>query len=1205
MIGDIEIMAVSFQSNAEPVPGYRLIDRLGSGGFGEVWKCEAPGGIFKAMKVIHGDLRYKDTDSYRFAEQELKAMKRVKMVRHPYLLALDRYDIVEGRLCIVMELADCNLWDRFRECRAKNLPGIPRPELMQYLFESAEVLDLMNDKHQLQHLDIKPQNLFLLYNHVKVADFGQVKDLELHVAQVTGGITPVYAAPETFDGLVSRYCDQYSLACVYQELLTGQRPFDGTSMTQLMMQHLQHAPNLEPSPLADRPALARALSKKPEDRFRTVMDMAIAIRDGMKPVTSVRVGEAVAVASASNLLSEQTEWLSIGNSPVPQGHTNYADSSYHSGSSDYHHLNSQSLSQTLEGTVDNSVSFTPMPTRSPVKELFGDGNLRPTLIIGLGNTGVLVTKRVRRLLSQAFGECDNVPILRTLAIDTDAENLKDATTLSTVDLAALPEESTLPIPLNRAAYYLRPRNNGRALFDGWLDSSVLYRMPRVPETTGLRCLGRLAFYDHFRVIMQKVLAELDVATNETALAITKHSTHQEARSNLPRVYLVAGLGGGTGSGIVFDFAYALRQMMRYNGYPNPDIVGVLLAPPNEGNVSAQAKANTFAAITELNHYSQTDTRFKSVFDEAQGYVEDAQAPFSRTLILRGADYVSSSSVIPVSQTQIPVRRRTGNTTVTQTGNLSRIIPLVPDSKPANSLEILAQFFRLELFTRLGRLADEKRKLLAPPSTPMFATYGLQQLQWPRHEVVKRASQVIAPVLLGQWIDPDPTQIRKVVPQWAAEQWQRCKLEADQLMAILKLAVDEAVGYNLEVQVVQLRESLSPNGWLKRLPDPANVSTRLGELTKIFGPPRHGDDLTDLQRALEHQSKSVKQTIVTDWMAMIPALLDTSSFRLAGTEEVVRQLLVSLERNQQAVQREIAQKEKSAAIAYDRLTNYGFQLKGSKKLSSTEFEEALNDYPRQWYDALVAREAVGIYSHLHDVMLNRLNELSACRQRIQEHHKVLVSEADQKLPDEVIGSMVPAGCTSLEDAAQRYLKVLNDDDLNALENKFQDALSTQMGGVFESCLNTAEGPTAILRILRQTTRDYLDQRLGEVDFFAMMKQHHGNTHAVGITVAKAIEDAQPALLGNGPWSKNEVCVYLAPPGQSGLRITQLATEMLPPVAMLAELSDGVVIYREHPQVPISALDQLGPAWAAAYKAAPEQSLVSPHSRADITRWVQVD
>ena len=61
---------------------------------------------------------------------------------------------------------------------------------------------------------------------------------------ITGGVTPVYAAPETFDGKFSRQSDQYSLAIVYQEMLTGHRPFAGTSMKQLILQHLQNSYDL-------------------------------------------------------------------------------------------------------------------------------------------------------------------------------------------------------------------------------------------------------------------------------------------------------------------------------------------------------------------------------------------------------------------------------------------------------------------------------------------------------------------------------------------------------------------------------------------------------------------------------------------------------------------------------------------------------------------------------------------------------------------------------------------------------------------------------------------------------------------------------------------------------------------------------------------------------------------------------------------------
>jgi eukaryotic-like serine/threonine-protein kinase len=107
-------MSFMREPNAEPIPGYRLIEPLGSGGFGEVWKCEAPGGLFKAIKFVFGNLNSLDVDGAR-AEQELNALNRVKEVRHPFVLGMDRIEVIEGELVIVMELADKNLHDAFVE----------------------------------------------------------------------------------------------------------------------------------------------------------------------------------------------------------------------------------------------------------------------------------------------------------------------------------------------------------------------------------------------------------------------------------------------------------------------------------------------------------------------------------------------------------------------------------------------------------------------------------------------------------------------------------------------------------------------------------------------------------------------------------------------------------------------------------------------------------------------------------------------------------------------------------------------------------------------------------------------------------------------------------------------------------------------------------------------------------------------------------
>ncbi|MCE9533574.1 MAG: protein kinase, partial [Planctomycetes bacterium] len=445
-------MATRITSQAEPLPGYRLVERLGRGGYGEVWKAEAPGGLFKAIKFVYGDLEGAGDDN-KGAEQELKALHRVKSIRHPFILSIERFDIIEGQLMIVMELADRNLWDRFQECRSQGLVGIPRDELLGYMDETCEALDLMNTNYQIQHLDIKPQNLFLVHNHIKVADFGLAKDFEGIRATVTGGVTPVYAAPETFEGWISRFCDQYSLAIVYQELLTGVRPFSGTNTRQLLLQHISAVPDVSSLPPNEREIVARSLSKKPDERFPTCTDFVKALRASSNAPVAVNAKPAVLrpeIAPSDTAQTVPNKKAGKGNDLVPPPQTPVGP----------HHTMRPPV--VLKGlpklvTPGTPAATTPRPPANPAHstppsnvtlqrpaahetncvarlgvaplEKIGSGALVPVYVVGIGHSGLHVLQRLRSYLHERFGRA-TFPHWKWLFIDTDASTIQSAQTAS-------------------------------------------------------------------------------------------------------------------------------------------------------------------------------------------------------------------------------------------------------------------------------------------------------------------------------------------------------------------------------------------------------------------------------------------------------------------------------------------------------------------------------------------------------------------------------------------------------------------------------------------------------------------------------------------------------------------------------------------------------------------------------------------------------
>lgn len=258
---------VTLEAGSEPVPGYRLVNRIGKGGTGVVWKAIGPGGFCVALKIIRVGGK---SDSVQLGSLEL-----MKDVRQAHLLPLFGAWRLDGLLIVGMELADGTLMGRFERAIIEGSPGIPFAELVEYMQQAARGIDFLNKPlHALlgreglgiQHRDIKPQNLLLIGGTVKVSDFGLASVLDDLAVSTTHGMTPAYAAPEFFHGRTSSRSDQYSLAVTYFQLRTGEFPYRG-NLTTIMAGHLLRRPDLSALPPDERAVVARAMAKRPEDRW--------------------------------------------------------------------------------------------------------------------------------------------------------------------------------------------------------------------------------------------------------------------------------------------------------------------------------------------------------------------------------------------------------------------------------------------------------------------------------------------------------------------------------------------------------------------------------------------------------------------------------------------------------------------------------------------------------------------------------------------------------------------------------------------------------------------------------------------------------------------------------------------------------------------------------------------------------------------------
>lgn len=264
-----------------PFGRYRLVEQLGRGGMGEVWKAfDTATQRVVAVKVLPAQLAADPVFEQRFRREAYTAAS----LSEPHVVPIHNFGEIDGRLYVDMRLIE---GEDLEHTLAKGPLNPPRAVKIIEQIASA-----LNAAHRvgLVHRDVKPSNILLGEDDFAyLIDFGIARGADETGLTGTGNVigTWPYMAPERFStGRSDKSSDIYALACVLYECLTSSRPFPGESVEQQIAGHLTTPP---PRPSIAQPGvstelddvIAVGMAKDPEKRYGTTTELAKAARSAL------------------------------------------------------------------------------------------------------------------------------------------------------------------------------------------------------------------------------------------------------------------------------------------------------------------------------------------------------------------------------------------------------------------------------------------------------------------------------------------------------------------------------------------------------------------------------------------------------------------------------------------------------------------------------------------------------------------------------------------------------------------------------------------------------------------------------------------------------------------------------------------------------------------------------------------------------------
>jgi hypothetical protein len=252
---------------------YQLINKLGAGGFGEVWLAQDFSGSSPREVAVKTPLD---------AEIDLDALLQVatlwaRATGHLNVLEFLAARVFDGQVVLVSEYApDGSLKDWLRR------NGGRAPSVGAAVEMALGILAGLEHLHarSIIHRDIKPENVLLQGATPRLADFGISRVLKSTAKNTFIAGTPHYMAPEAFNRKRNQQADLWSVGVMLYQMLSGRLPFDGDDMAEIYGAILNEEPDPLPAAVPEwlRQVVAKTLAKEPERRYQSAQEMREALR---------------------------------------------------------------------------------------------------------------------------------------------------------------------------------------------------------------------------------------------------------------------------------------------------------------------------------------------------------------------------------------------------------------------------------------------------------------------------------------------------------------------------------------------------------------------------------------------------------------------------------------------------------------------------------------------------------------------------------------------------------------------------------------------------------------------------------------------------------------------------------------------------------------------------------------------------------------